>query len=216
VVDYSGPLARSGSRGRRVATAGRSSFPLALTIVLIDFKANLPYVLWCAAYNVSFLFGYLVLDRLFAPKTPKRRLHHKSPETASAAPADSMTTMEPVAIRAPPLLEAINKNGLALFLIVRLVLRTSRCQTHGHAGERDDGYGEPLDADHVRVGRDGSCHPWRVHVRVLRRCVEAPPSEVVVVIATFSERDNASRRIHLLFFYHYRDCVSYVNSVVST
>ena len=51
-------------------------------------------MLWVAAYNTSFLFGYLVIEIcLFPPGT------------------------SPV----PPLLEAINANGLAVFLAANLL-----------------------------------------------------------------------------------------------
>jgi phosphatidylinositol glycan class W len=57
-------------------------------------QANLPYVLWVAAYNTTFLFGYLLIEIfLFS------------------------TSGFPV----PPLLEAINKNGLAVFLVANLL-----------------------------------------------------------------------------------------------
>lgn len=54
----------------------------------------MPYVLWVAAYNTTFLFGYLVIEiSLFS----------------SGGNA------------VPPLLEAINKNGLAVFLAANLL-----------------------------------------------------------------------------------------------
>jgi phosphatidylinositol glycan class W len=67
-------------------------------------QANLPYVLWLAAYNTTFLFGYLVLEiSLFS---------------SGGTPV-------------PPLLEAINNNGLAVFLagnvltgLINLSMRT--------------------------------------------------------------------------------------------
>ena len=54
--------------------------------------ANLPYVLWTAAYNSTFLFTYLVIELLLSPTPPT-----------------------------PPLLEAINANGLVIFLIANLL-----------------------------------------------------------------------------------------------
>jgi phosphatidylinositol glycan class W len=61
-------------------------------------QANLPYVLWIVAYNTTFLIGYLFIQILFFP----------SPNT----PYDDAV---------PWVLEAINRNGLAIFLVVRLV-----------------------------------------------------------------------------------------------
>ena len=59
-------------------------------------KANLPYVAWVAAYNTSFLLGYLVIEiNLFPSPAPRQAV--------------------------PPLLEAINRNGLAVFLVANLL-----------------------------------------------------------------------------------------------
>ncbi|KAJ7777529.1 GWT1-domain-containing protein [Mycena maculata] len=69
--------------------------------------ANLPYALWIAAFNTSFVLAYLALDMLFfpAPAAPRPRAGARS---AFAPP------------EAPPLLEAMNKNGLALFLLANV------------------------------------------------------------------------------------------------
>lgn len=53
-------------------------------------QANLPYVIWTAAFNTAFLLGGLLVQ------------------------------MGDAATHAPPLLEAINRNGLVIFLLVRL------------------------------------------------------------------------------------------------
>ncbi|WVQ84419.1 hypothetical protein IAT38_006571 [Cryptococcus sp. DSM 104549] len=57
--------------------------------------ANTPYVLWVAAYNTTFLFGYLLLE-LLLPASPSSPL-------------------------VPPLLDALNKNGLVVFLVANLL-----------------------------------------------------------------------------------------------
>ena len=54
------------------------------------------YIVWIIAYNTSFLCGYLYIESTFF-----------SMENASKA--------------CPPLLEAINANGLAVFLIANLL-----------------------------------------------------------------------------------------------
>ncbi|SCZ92518.1 BZ3500_MvSof-1268-A1-R1_Chr5-2g07936 [Microbotryum saponariae] len=59
--------------------------------------ANLPYVLWVAAFNTAFLFLYLCVH-LWASK---------SPTTRSSS--------------APRIFEAINKNGLLVFLVANLL-----------------------------------------------------------------------------------------------
>ena len=58
--------------------------------------ANLSYVLWIVAYNTTFLLGYLIIQLLF--------FNYNTPH------ADAV----------PYTLEAINRNGLPLFLLVFL------------------------------------------------------------------------------------------------
>ncbi|KAG2347263.1 GWT1-domain-containing protein [Suillus weaverae] len=74
--------------------------------------ANISYVLWVAAYNTSFILGYILLDMVFFPtRTSKIRdptdpsgkrllIEEKGPKSS-----------------APALLEAINKNAFILFLL---------------------------------------------------------------------------------------------------
>jgi phosphatidylinositol glycan class W len=74
--------------------------------------ANISYVLWVAAYNTSFILGYIFLDMMFFPtRTSKIRdptdpsgkrllIEEKGPKSS-----------------APALLEAINKNAFILFLL---------------------------------------------------------------------------------------------------
>ncbi|KAH9015069.1 GWT1-domain-containing protein [Lactarius hengduanensis] len=61
---------------------------------------NLPYIMWVAAYNTTFLLCYMLLDLAFFP-TPLAK-----------------STYSPVS--APPLLEAINQNSLAVFLLANV------------------------------------------------------------------------------------------------
>jgi phosphatidylinositol glycan class W len=65
-------------------------------------KANLQYVLWVAAYNTSFLLGYIILGALY---------HGNSPLLDVSDPEDTNQEV-------PVLLNAINKNGLLFFLVV--------------------------------------------------------------------------------------------------
>ncbi|KAG0697135.1 GWT1-domain-containing protein [Suillus ampliporus] len=91
---------------------------LAFTRLGIDVSrrmANISYILWVAAYNTSFILGYILLDMVFFPtRTSKIRdptdpsgkrllIEEKGPKSS-----------------APTLLEAINKNALIMFLLVRL------------------------------------------------------------------------------------------------
>lgn len=61
--------------------------------------ANLPYVLWITAYNTSYLAGFLALELALFP----------------AGHSDGQRDA------CPPLLEAFNKNGLAVFLVANLL-----------------------------------------------------------------------------------------------
>jgi hypothetical protein len=88
----------------------------------------MPYVLWTTAYNVSCLTGYIALDRYFAPPVPKKHPNNRrgTSDGRSLAPGGSayMSQNEggTTSTTLPaPLLAAINKNGLALFLLVRIV-----------------------------------------------------------------------------------------------
>jgi phosphatidylinositol glycan class W len=94
------------------------------------YQANLPYILWVAAFNTSFLLAYLVvLDILFFPGPKPKKEKKKSFESTSMSclerpyvglprepPADAVV----VEGNPPQLFEAINRHGLALFLMVRL------------------------------------------------------------------------------------------------
>ncbi|TFK69849.1 GWT1-domain-containing protein [Pluteus cervinus] len=90
--------------------------------------ANLPYVLWIAAINTMFLLGYLLVDLYFFPspllKThydPNSKLKSKVPPPPSHQIAMegsqhvSLADVHPNC--SPPLLDAVNKNSLVLFLI---------------------------------------------------------------------------------------------------
>ncbi|KAL1715795.1 GWT1-domain-containing protein [Schizophyllum commune] len=78
---------------------------------------NLPYILWVAAYNTTAILGYLALDLLFFPR-PER---YDPTSGLKRSPMAGGQTKEYAQAQAPALLEAINKNGLALFLLANLL-----------------------------------------------------------------------------------------------
>ncbi|THH03925.1 hypothetical protein EW145_g5899 [Phellinidium pouzarii] len=85
--------------------------------------ANLPYVVWVAAYNTSFIMCYLVLDILAAPATNSRSQGWEGASSQLEPPSSETFYKEPKAkpkSRAPALLNAINLNGLALFLLANV------------------------------------------------------------------------------------------------
>ena len=75
---------------------------------------NLPYILWVAAYNTTAILGYFALDLLFFPR-PER---YDPTSGLKRSPRAGGQIKEYAQAQAPALLEAINKNGLALFLLV--------------------------------------------------------------------------------------------------
>ena len=93
-------------------------------------KVNLPYILWIVAFNAAFLCAYLVIDMVFFPtpeprKTPKDRQDKKIDEYAS--PPQREPSNPQLLLTPPKLLGAINKNALALFLLVSVIIVLLRC-----------------------------------------------------------------------------------------
>ena len=94
---------------------------------------------------------------------------------------------------APPLLEAINQNSLAIFLLVRFpshfgYAHANICGVFASAGERIDWRGEPLDADDVCIRYPCYVCVGRVRVRRERaRVGYARPAGVEIVMRTCGE-----------------------------
>ena len=86
-------------------------------------QVNLPYIAWVAAYNTSFILGYLLLDLYFFPSPLSRSMYSPTSKLKVQDTSRLPTLQQERPQTAPPLLEAINRNGLALFLLVR----ASRC-----------------------------------------------------------------------------------------
>ncbi|KAI0672091.1 GWT1-domain-containing protein [Trametes maxima] len=88
---------------------------------------NLQYIAWVAAYNTTFLLGYLVLDLAFFPSplstsiySPTSKLKvHPDPDTLKATRHLRGRELG-VGGSAPALLDAVNRNGLVLFLLANV------------------------------------------------------------------------------------------------
>ncbi|KIY66656.1 GWT1-domain-containing protein, partial [Cylindrobasidium torrendii FP15055 ss-10] len=76
---------------------------------------NLSYIFWIAAYNTSFLLGYMALDMFFFPQPPEFKKRRSWEDEAEEVP---FVYREP---EAPALLTAINNNSLAVFLLANVM-----------------------------------------------------------------------------------------------
>ncbi|KAG2138382.1 GWT1-domain-containing protein [Suillus clintonianus] len=74
--------------------------------------ANISYVLWVAAYNTSFILGYILLDMVFFPTRTSKIRDPTDPSGKRLLIEEKGSTSS-----APALLEAINKNAFILFLL---------------------------------------------------------------------------------------------------
>jgi len=83
---------------------------------------NLPYILWVAAFNTSFILAYFLLDLFFFPSPLSKSIYSptsklKVPKERRKSPPE---TQAPLVKDAPVLLQAINRNGLSVFLLANV------------------------------------------------------------------------------------------------
>jgi len=83
---------------------------------------NLPYILWVAAFNTSFILGYFLLDLFFFPSPLSKSIY--SPTSKLKVPKDRRkvpTEFQTSPLKdAPVLLRAINQNGISVFLLANV------------------------------------------------------------------------------------------------
>ncbi|KAH9903179.1 GWT1-domain-containing protein [Cubamyces lactineus] len=89
---------------------------------------NIQYIIWVAAYNTTFLLGYLVLDLFFFPSPLSKSIYSPTSKLKVHPDPDMLKATRHMRGRelsaggsAPALLEAINKNGLVLFLLANVM-----------------------------------------------------------------------------------------------
>ncbi|EIW79576.1 GWT1-domain-containing protein [Coniophora puteana RWD-64-598 SS2] len=121
VVDLSAPRQNSKTITELVAYSAIWWALLAIVTLGLDVSrrmANLPYVLWITAFNTSFILGYYLLDLYFFPA-------HTSKVKDPTDPTGKTVLREKLSAEgalggAPALFEAINKNGMAVFLLANV------------------------------------------------------------------------------------------------
>lgn len=84
-----------------------TSYSFGLGLTVSRRMANLPYVLWVAAFNSVFILGYCVVDTIFFP--------------AFYNAVDKRTEKEAYQFATSKLMRAFNRNGLGLFLVANLL-----------------------------------------------------------------------------------------------
>ena len=99
-------LGFGGGVSRRLVSVSRITCLLVLVLINHS-KANMSYVLWVSAYNTSFILFYLLVDMAYGTYSQEAMTSSKLSST-SRVPGRSASV----------LLEAINTNGLVLFLVV--------------------------------------------------------------------------------------------------
>ncbi|KAK1224863.1 Glucosaminyl phosphatidylinositol (GlcN-PI) nositol acylation protein [Marasmius sp. AFHP31] len=86
---------------------------------------NVSYVFWVCAYNTSFIFGYMLLDMVFfptpLPAKPRYRGRGKNEDVEKDEGKAEVVDYTDNSDEVPPaIFRAINKNGLALFLLANI------------------------------------------------------------------------------------------------
>lgn len=122
----------------------------------------MPYIVWVAAFNTSFMLAYLLLDLVFFPSPLSKSIY--SPTSKLKVQPDPVLLnrdrsnakgSEGTQI-APALLEAVNQNGLVIFLIVRTRSLSARSPgTNSRLGQRFDRIDQSCHPDDVCVGLVG-------------------------------------------------------------
>ena len=137
-------------------------------------QVNLPYILWVVAFNAWFLLSYFILDTVFYP-TPEHSKTRKLSSTRDTEAKEPLSNFQrnshdrQAKATPAPLLDAINKNGLALFLLVSAdsfsfpVLFTGIKQ-----GKRMYGSDQSIYSHNRRIQYVRSGNSWYLYIYPLR------------------------------------------------
>lgn len=89
-------------------------------LILPPLQVNISYILWIAAFNTSFLLGYLALLDIWIFGLSLKGTAKKGATLSRVAPPS--VQQEAVVTRGNPpwLLEVVNRHSLAVFLLVRV------------------------------------------------------------------------------------------------
>lgn len=114
-------------------------------------QANLPYILWVAAFNTSFILAYFLLDLFFFPSPLSKSIYSptsklKVPKGSRKFPTETQT---PLLKDAPALLQATNQNSLSVFLLVSESVIPEGRKLTGITGECGDWLRQPGVPYHV-------------------------------------------------------------------
>ena len=87
---------------------------------LLCVQVNLPYILWVAAFNTSFILAYFLLDLFFFPSPLSQSIYSPTSKLKVSKDRRKVITesQAPAAKDAPALLHTVNLNGFAVFLLV--------------------------------------------------------------------------------------------------
>ena len=150
----------------------------------------MPYILWVSAYNTTFLLGYLLLDLVFFPSPLSKSVYSPTsklkvqPEQPILRP-DKRGSRGPDGVAPPSLLDAVNQNGLVLFLLVScstLVVLPVGGSLKYIAGKYCDRSHQLVDADDVYFKYLGVPYLERIFFRSLARSVVVQRQKVVAVL----------------------------------
>lgn len=143
-------------------------------LTLKFFQANMSYIFWVAAYNTSFLTGYILLDFWLFPSISAKTKF----KSHLAAHAKEVRLFMPVAGNQSVLLAAINRNGILLFLLVRNTNSLFLARLICLAGKCGDWTDQSIYADDVCAKLSSDGHTCWIYSHHLLGCMATSSQEL--------------------------------------